>query len=124
MNSSQRQRLSTLMQAYSRSLPDKIAAIEELWEQYRLSPGDRGLLERIHDCCHRLAGSGGSFGFAALSERAREMEMLVLELLGSTAQTPDIPLSKVRGLIGAIRHATGEQAPGGGEEAAQPPHAP
>lgn len=34
------------------------------------------LLHEVHDLLHRLAGSGGSFGFHALSRQARELELI------------------------------------------------
>ena len=34
------------------------------------------LLHEVHDLLHRLSGSGGSFGFHALSRQARELEVV------------------------------------------------
>lgn len=46
------------------------------------------LLQEAHDFMHRLAGSGGSFGFPDLSRQARELERVARDWL-ATAQPLD-----------------------------------
>lgn len=48
------------------------------------------LLQEAHDLLHRLSGSGGSFGFHALSRQARELEVVVRAWL-QAAQPMDEP---------------------------------
>lgn len=48
----------------------------------RLRAGDRSALEDIERYFHRLAGSGGSYGFPDITERSRTAEYIVVRLAG------------------------------------------
>jgi chemotaxis protein histidine kinase CheA len=48
----------------------------------RLRAGDGLGLEDLERFFHRLAGSGGSYGFPQITERSREAEHTVFRLLG------------------------------------------
>lgn len=52
------------------------------------------LLQEAHDFMHRLAGSGGSFGFPELSRQARDLERLARDWLAATQ-----PLDEAQWLI-------------------------
>jgi len=53
----------------------------------RLRTGDDSALEDLERYFHRLAGSGGSYGFPGITERSRTAEHLVVRLVGE-ARTP------------------------------------
>ncbi len=58
-------------------LADSTRRVEELRRLFqRLSGGDRAALAEFRQALHRLAGSGGSYGFPAVSERSRAGEQL------------------------------------------------
>ena len=53
----------------------------------RLRTGDASALKDLQNYFHRLAGSGGSFGFPGVTERGRTAEHMVIRLVGE-ARTP------------------------------------
>ncbi len=74
---------------YRRSLPQRLAQIESLWRQVLNGEAPAEALASLERCAHRLAGSGGIFGFAALGDAARVLELTVNPLLDAAhALTP------------------------------------
>jgi diguanylate cyclase (GGDEF)-like protein len=62
---------------YVGRLPEEFIALEVQIAALDGREKDRKLLENIHHCLHKLTGSGGTFGLAAMSTEAREAENLV-----------------------------------------------
>lgn len=91
-----RQQLEMLRRDYrqrTRTLLDALATrLQELQ--------DISLLDETENQLHKLAGSGGSFGFAELSRAARQLELQVRQQRGRLTDT-ELPLlaSQVRALI-------------------------
>jgi HPt (histidine-containing phosphotransfer) domain-containing protein len=73
-------RLQQLQNAFAEALPEKIASIETLWQQAQLEHSNIILLE-LHRQAHSLAGSAGTFQHPALSQQARQIELLIQSLL-------------------------------------------
>lgn len=72
---------------YRSSLPQRLDQIESLWRQ--VLNNEAQALASLERCAHSLAGSGATFGFAALGDAARVLELAVSPLLGAThALTP------------------------------------
>ncbi|HET7403938.1 MAG TPA: Hpt domain-containing protein [Usitatibacter sp.] len=61
---------------YGRALPARVAGLREAWQRAAAScsDDDYGALQRA---AHSIAGSGGTFGFAAVGTAARELEAAV-----------------------------------------------
>jgi HPt (histidine-containing phosphotransfer) domain-containing protein len=78
---------------YRRALPQRLAQIESLWRQALSGETPQEALASLERCAHSLAGSGATFGFAALGDAAKALELAVKPLHGSarallpTAQT-------------------------------------
>lgn len=51
----------------------------------RLSRGDRSALAEFRQAFHRLAGSGGSYGFPVVSTQSREGERMAQRLIAANA---------------------------------------
>jgi HPt (histidine-containing phosphotransfer) domain-containing protein len=69
------------------ALPERLERIESLWRQVR--DGQAPALADLERCAHGLAGSGATFGFAALGDAARVLEMAVSPWVGAAnALTP------------------------------------
>lgn len=67
--------LERLRQEYATRLPAQIAELLELSERLcGTEPADPDL-DELHHGLHKLAGSGGTFGFSALSSAARALEL-------------------------------------------------
>ncbi|GLH69895.1 diguanylate cyclase [Geothrix rubra] len=65
--------LAALREAFAADLPARIEALHAAREADR----DAGEATRTHFLAHRLAGSAGTFGYAALAQWARELERLL-----------------------------------------------
>jgi HPt (histidine-containing phosphotransfer) domain-containing protein len=68
---------------YRALLPEKLLQIESLWRQVLKEEGQGQALATLERCAHSLAGSGATFGFAALGDAARLLELTINPLLDS-----------------------------------------
>ena len=81
--------LDTQRADYRRSLPERLAQIDLFWCRVRDDEAPAQALADLERCAHNLAGSGATFGFAALGDAARVLEQAVVPLLGTAcALTP------------------------------------
>ncbi|CAG9931692.1 diguanylate cyclase [Candidatus Nitrotoga arctica] len=67
-------KLERLCDAYAAQLPEKFKHIEQVWEQLPLDSWDEEGFQTLHRLVHSLTGSGKTFGFALLSDVARDLE--------------------------------------------------
>ncbi len=94
---------------YRRSLPQRLAQIASLWRQVLNGEAPAEALASLERCAHRLAGSGGSFGFAALGDAARVLELTVNPLLDAAqALTPEAQSEVSRAVEALQRSLSGE----------------
>lgn len=94
---------------YHRSLPQRLEQIESLWRQVLNNEAPAEALARLERCAHGLAGSGATFGFAALGDAARVLELAVSPLLGAThALTPATQSEVSRAVEALQRSLSGE----------------
>jgi len=73
-------------------------------QMLRLRAGNRDALVMIQELTHKIHGSGAMFGFADLSERAGEMERLVVA--GATGNEALDRLDTLIDQLGAALEAT------------------
>jgi len=62
---------------YIRSAHDKLATLDELWQQAIAGGLSPDAVAPLREFSHRLAGSGGSYGFPTLGDAAHDLEMLL-----------------------------------------------
>ena len=94
---------------YRRSLPQRLAQIESLWHQVLNGEAPAETLANLERCAHRLAGSGGTFGFATLGDAARVLELAVNPLLDSAqALTPETKTAVSQAIEALQRSLSGE----------------
>lgn len=74
----------------------------------RLAAGERAALAELRQGFHRLAGSGGSYGFPQVSSSAREGEQLAQGLLAGDRAPAAADLAALDGCIERIRIAFDE----------------
>ena len=92
---------------YRSSLPQRLDQIESLWRQ--ALNGEAQALASLERCAHNLAGSGATFGFAALGDAARVLELAVGPLLGAAhALTPAAQAEVSRAVEALRRSLSGE----------------
>jgi diguanylate cyclase (GGDEF)-like protein len=88
--------LAELRQAYLARLPDELAALQSLAADLGGGEADRARLDELHHRLHKLAGSGGTFGLAALSAAARTLEQRVKGwLAGGLEELGDLQVRQV-----------------------------
>lgn len=75
MNDTLQEKLQLLCQSYLRRLPTRIREFETVWTALEQSNWNSTHLETLHELAHRLAGTGGSYGFNELSKVAHQFEM-------------------------------------------------
>ena len=94
---------------YRRSLPQRVAQIESLWRQILNDAAPTEALATLERCAHSLAGSGATFGCAALGDAARALELAVHPLLDSAhALTPTAQTEVSRAIESLQRTLSGE----------------
>jgi diguanylate cyclase (GGDEF)-like protein len=73
-------KLNLLSDAYAAQLPEKIKHIWQVWEELPRDSWDEKGFETLHRMVHSLTGSGKTFGFALLSDVARNLEEYLKQL--------------------------------------------
>jgi HPt (histidine-containing phosphotransfer) domain-containing protein len=73
---------------YIRSAAEKLAMLERLWAAAEAGYWRPDTVAPLKEFAHRLAGSGGSYGFRKLGDTARELE-LALDDLHSPSAAPE-----------------------------------
>lgn len=85
-----RAKLRKLYHAYRERMPGELAALRALAGQLAgTEEGDRTVLTALRQQLHTIAGSGGTFGQAALSEQARVLELGIIAWLDLPALSLD-----------------------------------
>ncbi|OLO04800.1 diguanylate cyclase [Salinicola socius] len=81
-------RLAALREQYGRRLSDDLQTLMAQARELSARQSAIGLdaLETLRQGLHRIAGSAGTFGYAALSRNAREMEVWLQTVIESAAQ--------------------------------------
>jgi chemotaxis protein histidine kinase CheA len=69
-----REALAALRIDYARRLPGRVRQVARALRALRRTPGDARLLERARALAHRLRGTAGSYGFAAVGAAAGRVE--------------------------------------------------
>jgi len=92
------EQMAKLRADYLARLPAELAALQALAGALRGDERDRAGLEALHLRLHKLAGSAGTFGLAALGAAARALEQRVVAWL---AAEPDEADASARGALAA-----------------------
>jgi HPt (histidine-containing phosphotransfer) domain-containing protein len=85
-------RLAEIKRAYVAELPTKAADLEAVWRRVQTQDWQPAPVQELHRMAHSLAGSGATFGFAALSRSARTLEISVASLAHS--ETADVAAAR------------------------------
>lgn len=100
------QQLRALRREY---LADSTQRVEELRRLFgRVSAGERAALPDLQQAFHRLAGSGGSYGFPAVSARSRDGERLASALSGAGSPIQPADLESLRDCVEGVAGAFAE----------------
>jgi diguanylate cyclase (GGDEF)-like protein len=74
-------KLKRLQVRYIAELPDKVSVLQTAWNQLQADK-DQDVARELCRQVHNLAGSAGTFGFSTLSEQARSLEKVLVQLQG------------------------------------------
>jgi len=69
--------MAKLGNSYKARLPLELGELLALAGQLSGSDADHPVLEELYQRLHKLAGSGGTFGFRSLSERSKQLELVI-----------------------------------------------
>ncbi len=81
--------MAGLREKYLAHLPAELETLGKLAHGLGGVDADRPLLDEIHQRLHKLAGSGGTFGFSDLSVQARILEYRVMAWVTGSMQGMD-----------------------------------
>lgn len=93
-----------LREYFSERLPHRLREVEDAWRDVRESGWGPEPVKRLHRLAHSLAGTGSTFGFPAVSDAARRLEVL-LQGTVEGAVPPPSP-ERVKELLGELREAS------------------
>ncbi len=74
--------LVSLAKNYALKLPERVGEIKTVWEKLKEENKQEYLVE-LEFLLHKIQGSSGTFGFDAVSEKSKDMEVFVKEILVS-----------------------------------------
>ena len=80
MNKNLRQALEKLRIEYVEKLSETTQQIDELYQRLKGST-EIEVMETLMQICHKLAGSGGTFGLPVLSDAAKNLELVLSNIL-------------------------------------------
>jgi diguanylate cyclase (GGDEF)-like protein len=69
--------IMSLTKAVAKSIPDKVADIRQCWEQLKQHTNNTEYIELLHRKTHTLAGTMGTYGFEAIADSAKEIELIL-----------------------------------------------
>ncbi len=100
------QQLRALRREY---LADSTQRVDELRRLHaRVSAGERAALPELRQAFHRLAGSGGSYGFPSVSTRSREGERVASRLAAGDGAIAPTDLESLRASVDGVARAFAE----------------
>ncbi len=105
-------KLTLLTDKYVEQLPEKIEQLRDLWK--KVSEGGQIIKDKIDEIkriSHSLAGSGATFGFPKISERARTIELLTDTFVNERKISSEENL-QINKLIDQLEQATISCLPG------------
>ena len=103
------QKLHELFLAYSKNLPAKIQGIETLWQE-QMQHVDLIQFQTLHRDVHSLCGSAGTYGYPELGKAARQLEILLKNLLGNETIPHDMQ-KKITSYIEQLKAVLASEAP-------------
>jgi len=104
------QQLRALRREYLADSAQRVGELRTLFA--RVLAGERAALPDLRQAFHRLAGSGGSYGFPAVSARSREGERLVSRLAAEEGTIAAADLDSLRSSLDGVARAFAEALEG------------
>lgn len=103
-NAEYQAKLDKLTERYRAALPQRLAQMRAAWAQVA-DEDDRDALADLHRVAHSLAGSGQTFGYAAVSRVARELETALAAALATGTLADHVRQSDFDAWLSALEQA-------------------
>lgn len=100
-----RQMLAALSAEFRGELPERLAAINTLWDSVVAGRHDAAQMDELIRAVHKIAGSAGTFGLAALGDAAAAMEARLEPYRGTAQRLDDVVREDITGLLNQLRQA-------------------
>ena len=88
---------------YQRTLPEKMAQIETLWQGARRAGEAPDKLSTLERLAHSLHGTAGTYGFRDLSHAGHTLELAVRALMDTGATPTETQQLHITEAINAVR---------------------
>jgi len=99
-------KLKLLCDAYAAQLPEKLKQLEQVWNQLPQDRWDEEGFQTMHRMVHSLTGSGKTFGFALLSDVARNLEEHLKQLAQAKTALSEQQRKHIHGLMSELHQVT------------------
>ena len=111
MSPAMKEKMAQLRQSYRRMLPEKLAEIQGLWVRAGMKPGRDPAWLELHRKVHSLSGSGTTFGFSRLTQKAQELEAQIVKFAKGEDEPARGDLVRIGAMIEAMEKVVSEQEP-------------
>ena len=81
--------LRALRAEYAKEVPSRVRRLARALRAWRRAPADAPSMERARVLAHRLRGTAGSYGFAAMGEAAGRVEDGILRAVSAPVEAHD-----------------------------------
>jgi len=98
-------KLQLLREKYAASLPAELEKMDKIWREFNENSLDINCLHTLYANFHKLAGSGATFGFSALSNIARSLENLIKENVEKEKNLERAQFAQINTLLESLREA-------------------
>jgi len=110
-------KLAELQESCKALLPQRIGTIRALWEQLQSEGWTSARANQLHCLAHSLAGSAGTFGAQAISNRARELELAVIPFAGQESSPDSSTLDGFDQIVKKLATTTADSIPAAPDQA-------
>jgi chemotaxis protein histidine kinase CheA len=90
---------------YCAALPQRWLQVESHWHQLLSGEAPEQALDGLERCAHGLAGSGATFGCAAMGDAAKQLELAVNPLRGSAHALSPESVAALTQAVEALRRS-------------------
>tara|TARA_R110001592_G_scaffold82044_5_gene243188 strand:+ start:1988 stop:3685 length:1698 start_codon:yes stop_codon:yes gene_type:complete len=95
--------IAALTKAVAKSIPDKVADIRKCWEQLKKDTENTSCIQLFHRKTHTLAGTMGTYGFEAIADTAKEIELIIQTFDDNSSQP--FPSGELDALMDTLEEA-------------------
>lgn len=103
--------MNTLRRVYALELPAKVEKVEQCFSLLRRNSADWDLLRTLQRLVHNLVGSGATFGFPMISEKAGVLNATLKSILSGISKMNDALLQQMGVALNQLKEASLKSLP-------------